>query len=199
MIGLRTARVFSRPMVVGYLPHLTDLPPQLPQIFKSFGINTAILKYSGEKSLVEMAKGIDGTAILISYAAVLPRTSMTDLLDQVTSVRNDLAPYSESGHILFLQKWDSDQILHVIPEIQRTLHDDAFHSNPLAYVKAIEASRDTALSGSASPFTGKGFKGPAEPLLLEPLAAWADALPSFPDELHLRNPRTALLKLWQYA
>jgi hypothetical protein len=214
MIGTRTARVFGKPMMVGYLPHLTELPPQLPQIFKSFGIKTAVIGYEPGKPLVEQVRGIDGTVMLVSRAGKPHPPSgwpapdsergsqaiSADLLEQVSWLRGEMAPYSESGHILLITDVASSDLLELIPDIQRNLHDDAFHSNPLAYAKAIDATRDVVSTSSLPLNSERGLGGEvnsAKLLELETLAAFADALPPLPTDQHLRNPRTAIQKLWK--
>jgi len=129
MIGLRTARVFGPPMTVAYLPEIHLLPNYLPQILKGFGIDTLIIPRQADDQPTEMIwEGDDGTQILLG--------TFSSLVDDMVSMRDRLAPYSESGHLLVISTGQAG-LTPSLSAIQTTLNDDVFHSNLMGYAKAL--------------------------------------------------------------
>ncbi len=140
MIGLRTARVFGRPMFVGYLPDAVCLPGQLPQILKSFGIDTAIMGRTASDQAVEASwEGIDGTRIATGQT---PQRAPVDSLESLKKLRTELAPYSQAGHLFIRSPWavswsEHADFFKLLPELQAQSQDAVFQSNPTAYAAAI--------------------------------------------------------------
>ncbi len=200
MLGLRTARVFGRPLMVGYLPYPhAVLPGQLPQILKGFGIDTAIVLRRDEAgSLETIWEGIDGTQIVLGRAALLTAGQ------PITALRQSLAPYSQAGHLLLLDALNPLETIQIgLPEARRLLHDDIFHSSPDAYAKAIAPySRANKLPIIRSEPCDPCAQLPDEheQLLtqwIEPCAVWAENSTEGKDKIHLRLPRTLIQRLWR--
>ncbi|MCC7449217.1 MAG: hypothetical protein IT324_17490 [Anaerolineae bacterium] len=129
MIGLRTARVFGPAMTVAYLPEIHLLPNYLPQLLKGFGIDTLIIPRQADDQPTEMIwEGDDGTQILLG--------TFSPLDDDLIAMRERLAPYSESGHLLVISQ-EQAGLTPVLSTIQPTPTDDSFHSNLMGYAKAL--------------------------------------------------------------
>lgn len=129
MIGLRTARVFGPPMTVAYLPEVHVLPDYLPQILRGFGIEAIVIPRLSDDQPTEMIwEGDDGTQILLGTFAPLE--------DDVVAMREQLAPYNESGHLLVINQ-EQAGLTASLPAMQTALADDMFHSNPMGYAKAL--------------------------------------------------------------
>lgn len=210
LLGLRTARVFGRPILIGYLPEAVGLSDQMPQIFKSFGIHTAII---GPIPRLDQPtelrwRGRDGTEILVGYQREL------QWQDQLTARRNRLAPYTDSGQLLLLSALDMKH-LDTLSTVQRELHDEVFQSHPATYAHAIESY---ARSHSIPTVSGKdAFGNPSavanwqkltmqntafECLLtqwVEPLAVWSEYLETNTAEANrsFRRPHALIQKLWR--
>jgi alpha-mannosidase len=211
LIGQRTVRVFGPPMPVGYLPERCGLPEIMPQVFKGFGIETALAARGPEnrEMLEQRWQGDDGTQILLGHRLIGA---------PIQTLRGAAAPYSESGHVLLCYPWLSDpsraarlDFLKTLPAAQVELRDDVFHSHPAAYARALQSyarSHDLPLLREMSPapeptappdwVRDQGTEG--ERLLaqvLEPLLAWGEYLESGDVETHIRRPQALIRKLWQ--
>ncbi|MEP7288650.1 MAG: glycosyl hydrolase-related protein [Chloroflexota bacterium] len=207
MIGLRTARVFGQPMLVGYLPHWRKIAGQLPQILKGFGINSVIVGHVEADSLEVLCTGIDGTQIIVSQLrSPEPSNSMTlTVNDGFEDERHQLAPYSQSGHLLLIRPWywfssrkDRLRLFQTMPTAQMALHDDVFHSNPAAYAKAIQANREPlseVVLTSAVPDDKPADWTPMQSL--EMLSAWVENMKPLASEWQFRHPQTLLQTLWK--
>ncbi len=207
MIGLRTARVFGRPMLVGYLPWCSSPPSQLPQILKGFGIDCAILACSPRDQPMEsIYVGGDGTRIVNANL----RDAVLGQDQSIPEQRAAHAPYSESGHLMLPYVWEMSRTrqerlswLYSLPAAQRQLHDSVFHSTPSAYAKAIElygsAHAYPDLPSSPLPPTPPQFER-IENLLarrVDPLLAWAESLPTMEEPRRITRPQLLLQKLWR--
>lgn len=205
MIGMQTADVFGRPMMVGYMPNDSNLPGYLPQIFRSFGIEVAISgRVDADQSNELRWIGDDGTEILLGQI----RQGVVPTGVSILNLRNDAAPYAESGHILLSFNWKMNQpaarrlsLLQSIPDTQIALHDNVFHSHPPAYAKAIQSYAQTRpvpkihSHKKASTHYGTEF---VLTRVLEPLMAWVEALgPSDPEGISVRRPQYLLQQLWK--
>lgn len=210
LIGLRTARIFGRPMLVGFLPACSAPPAQLPQILKGFGVDSALLGSGPVESAIEsIFEGDDGTKIICATL----RDGLLSLDTPVADGRAAQAPYSESGHVLLPYIWDMElsrrerlNWLYSLPQAQRQLHDSVFHSAPSAYTEALRlyanvhplpeligVPRDQNMVPSDSYFH-------LESLLarwLDPLLAWAENLNDLPEVRRVRRPQHLLQKLWR--
>jgi Glycosyl hydrolases family 38 N-terminal domain len=214
MIGLRTARVFGRPMLVGYLPHIDVLPGYVPQILKAFGINSVIASPGIYNQPIEMAwEGDDGTHIVLSD---LRQEAVLDSGKSIPEARRKLAPFSESGHLLLLRLRAVNAphqqrlaFFEPLTAAQVELHDDVFSSNPAAYAQAVEAYAranslpvvygdlgSDALSEDAGECSIKSRN--AEALLtqvIEPFSVWSEKQQS-PDHF-ISRPQAFIQKLWR--
>ncbi len=219
LIGLRTARVFGHPMLVGYMPNARGLPSQLPQILRSFGIQAVIIGGKHENQTIEVSwEGRDGTKLILINLLEEPSKKPTLSLK---SLRKRLAPFSESGHLLLLHSgylhipFHARKRLFSSLQIARTkLPDDVFHSNPMAYAKAVEthAQRNPfpAIQGEfrrawladlfSLKLTAKSRNVETEHLLtqwIEPFSAWAEQLEPLDEDWHMRRPQVLIQKLWR--
>src|SRR5260221_1661394 len=147
MWGLRTADVFGRPMMVGYMPYTNRLHGYLPQIFKAFGIEVAISDCIDPNKSSELSWiGDDGTQIILAQL----QKGTIPLAQSIAELRAGAALYSESGQLLLPYEWGMNQLraerlelLGAIPATQKASHDKVFHSHPAAYAKAIQDYRQT--------------------------------------------------------
>ncbi len=202
MIGLRTARVFGRPMTVAYLPETPGLPGHLPQILLSFGIDTVIAR--GEFPVESTWQGSDGSQVTLSgIHGFAPETPIPE-------IRKQTAPDNLSGHLLIVNPWTPDtplaarlEFLHSLPAIQAHLHDSVFHSTPAAYARAIQAKRREFPTICGDLGTLAPLDDAAAEIVkfitqrLEPLLAYVELLPPREGERQLRRPQILLQKLWR--
>lgn len=221
MIGLRTARVFGRPLNVAYMPVAAWLPGQMPQILRGFLIDTAILAGRDEEPASELRwSGTDGTQIVVGQLWDAQPNYGLGLKKR----RDAIAPYSQSGHLLLVNIWrrpyKPDQIealVNALTAAHSEFHDDVFHSSLAAYAGAIEkALRDQSVLvpevRGELPLTRsrqgilsarlwiKRRNTEVERLLtrwIEPFSAWAETLSPASVDLHLRHPQTVIQKAWR--
>ena len=204
MLGLRTADVFGRPMMVGYMPYTNRLPGYLPQIFKAFGIEVAISDCIDPNKSSELSWiGDDGTQIILAQL----QKGTIPLAQSIAELRAGAALYSESGQLLLPYEWGMNQLraerlelLGAIPATQKASHDKVFHSHPAAYAKAIQTYAQThplpiIYSGSTAENDDPGEF--ALTRLLEPLVAWAAALETLETDEFIRRPQYLLQQLWK--
>ncbi len=212
MIGLRTARVFGPPMLVGYLPDAQTLPGYLPQILKGFGIEAVIISWQADDQPTEMIwAGDDGTQIMVG--------SLSNIESELVHWREKLAPYSESGHLLLSHHWNMRatrqqrlDILNALPAAQVELRDDVFSSSMAAYARAIETFARTNPLPAKQPDqadeqnisrAGNAMRhrsAVAERLLtqvVEPSLVWAENEPSDNREWQIQRPQMLIQQLWR--
>ncbi len=222
LIGLRTARVFGPPMLVGYLTDVLGAPAYLPQILKGFGIEVLVVSqprpYQEIPLPAEFAwHGDDGSEILAGNMLELgPRM-------QIEAARERLAPTCESGHLLL-----SYPVYPVYPGIGTTevldsmslarsqLHDDLFHSSPAAFSRALLSYAKSSPLPTVNGALGGGSSAHIELLSnirrsreterllaeeIDPLLAWAENTPAVRDSPLVRRPhrrpQTIRQRLWR--
>ena len=206
LLGLRTCRVFGRPLMTGYLPGIPAqrLPGFLPGVLKGFGIETAILAADDGAPLEGELLGDDGTR--------LPFGSVID--GAGGGIARGAYAHSISGHALVACPWFSSPsrqarlaFLRAVPDLKGAPQDDAFHSSPEGYAAALRKL----------PLVGDGLHclqldespaspDPADPLaamarrlcaVVEPLAVLGEHAAPLDDEWHLRRPVAAIRAMWQ--
>jgi hypothetical protein len=220
MIGLRTARVFGRPLLVGLVPDVLGLPAKLPQILKGFGIDTAVVLRGIDDQPLELTwQGDDGSQITLCNlrdAEITPE-------ETIPGQRHRLAPYSATGHLLLFKSLDrsyeqNSEFLRSLPAAQVELTDAVFHSSPGAFAKAVTASVPHGAlpvihgtSREAGDFSFERVYPPYDILHylnneamerfltheLEPVIVWAEQLPPRENEVHLRRPQQLLQRMWR--
>jgi hypothetical protein len=222
LIGLRTARVFGRPMLVGYVPNAMALPGQWPQILKGFGIDTVITRGAADQPAELRWEGDDGTPLIVGQVGdqsqIAPGVP-------VAAARQKLVPYSASGHLLLLYAWNMRlplkqrlDYLKSLAQIQVELHDSIFHSHPAAYAQAIHTyakanplptvhgqldatadNDDPVLDDTAGRSIARRC-AEAERLLvevIEPRAVWAEYQNAEVGEGFICRPQTFIQRLWR--
>jgi hypothetical protein len=191
-------------MMVGYTPKIGVIPAYLPQIFRAFGIEVAISGYVDRSQPIElMWVGDDGTEIVLGQL----RPGIVFTTTSIVSLRSLIAPFSESGHILFAHKWkywhgtDAPlKLLQTMPEAQTVLHDSIFHSHPVAYAKAIQTYAQThPLPKFRSPQEEFNIDAAEWALtrVLEPLMAWTESFEHIGTEMSIRQPQYLIQQLWK--
>jgi hypothetical protein len=196
MIGLRTARVFGPPMLVGYVADSCNTSGWLPQILKGFGIEVAVISSQDSPGLPRefIWQGNDGSKIVASrFPAVTAE-------DSIQSLREKLAPYCDSGHLLLPFRWNAGaSVPAAISAVQVEVRDDIFHSTPAAYAKALKTyAQANPLpvihpSGESPPDTDTSQRALTD--LIEPFCVWAEYAGQYDD--FIERPHRLLERLWR--
>lgn len=145
--GAATAAEFGDRMDVGYLPDPFGHVGQMPQILRGLGISWAALRRGLDDEPTELWwEAPDGSSVLLAYlrdgygnAAALP-TTKKDFVERLRQLRDSLAPYSATNHILLLDGTDHHEAQPEIPELvaaaSRRL--DVCHDSLTGYMMAIQ-------------------------------------------------------------
>ena len=120
LYGLRISQEFGSPMLVGYCPDQFGQIAQLPQIFKGFNINSAIIGRGIKDGFAEHNwHGLDGSSILAvalthwyNNAQRLPENGLKDYIE---GIYKNQSPTSKSKHILLMNGCD-----HLFPQTNLT-------------------------------------------------------------------------------
>jgi hypothetical protein len=204
ILGIQTAGVFGNPMRVGYLPKINKLPRYLPQILKGFDIEVAVTACIDDTQSTELLwVGDDGTQIALGQV----RQGIVPIDTSIASIRTDVAPYADAGHLLLLYAWDMKhphierlELLNAIPATVNALHDSVFHSHPMAYAKAIQKyaeANSLPKIYSVSEQTSYSRAEWALTRVIEPLMTWAEALEALDGDRSIRRPQYLLQQLWK--
>jgi alpha-mannosidase len=151
--GDRTCRNYSPKMMVGYIPDPFGHIGQMPQILRGFGIETACVQRGLSDQPCEFWwEAPDGSRVFMAYlrdgygnAALLPASEPERFTALVREVRDNLAPYSASDHLLLMYGTDHMQ---PPPETARAIActkgkldgDKLVHSTLPAYIAAVQKS-----------------------------------------------------------
>ena len=151
--GDRTCRNYGPKMMVGYIPDPFGHIGQMPQILRGFGIETACVQRGLSDQPCEFWwESPDGSRVLMAYlrdgygnAALLPASEPERFTALVREVRDNLAPYSASDHLLLMYGTDHMQ---PPPETARAIActkgkldgDKLVHSTLPAYIAAVQKS-----------------------------------------------------------
>ncbi|MCJ7585183.1 MAG: hypothetical protein MUO30_10500, partial [Anaerolineales bacterium] len=151
--GDRTCRNYGPKMMVGYIPDPFGHIGQMPQILRGFGIETACVQRGLSDQPCELWwESPDGSRLFMAYlrdgygnAALLPASEPERFTALVREVRDNLAPYSASDHLLLMYGTDHMQ---PPPETARAIActkgkldgDKLVHSTLPAYIAAVQKS-----------------------------------------------------------
>jgi len=151
--GDRTCRNYGPKMMVGYIPDPFGHIGQMPQILRGFGIETACVQRGlSDQPCDFWWESPDGSRVLMAYlrdgygnAALLPASEPERFTALVREVRDNLAPYSASDHLLLMYGTDHMQ---PPPETARAIActkgkldgDKLVHSTLPAYIAAVQKS-----------------------------------------------------------
>lgn len=195
MIGLRTAHVFGPPMLVGYVTDTGDPSAWLPQVLKGFGIDVAVI---GSRDAVNIPlefiwQGNDGSKIIASrFPAATAEAS-------IQSLREALAPYCASGHLLLPLRWKTvGSIPDAVTAARVEVRDDIFQSTLAAYAKALQTyARANSLPVHTSSESASSIDTSQRALteLIEPFCVWAEHA-GRPDHF-IERPQRLLERLWR--
>ena len=156
----RTGRQFGPLMQVGYVPDPFGHIGQMPQILSGFGITSACVQRGLDDEPCEFLwLAPDGSQVFMAYlrdgysnAAELPNSDPQLFTRELCRMRDSLAPYAASGHILLM--WGTDHkeaspgASRMIAAAQGRLDGDRLvHSSLPAYIEAARA----ALQGQEIP------------------------------------------------
>ena len=141
LIGSHIAREFGCTQKIGYLPDQFGNISQMPQIFKGFGIDNAIMgrgyQLVGDRKMEFIWEGPDGSRLLSSLMAFWYNNAQyfpsapTDALEFAQNLRKTMAEKSLSNHLLLMNGVDH---LAAQPEIG-------------SVISAVQAMFDTANEG----------------------------------------------------
>jgi alpha-mannosidase len=133
--GLRVARQFGEPMMVGYLPDCFGHIAHLPAVLRGFGIENAVIWRGTDESLERTEffwRALDGSEVLTfrlvsgyANARALP-VERQALLDKLQGIREVLEPSASTPYLLLMNGFD--------------------HMPPQAELPAIIATANEALS-----------------------------------------------------
>lgn len=214
LIGLRTARALGgKPLQVGYLPEVSALHSALPQVLKSFGIQSLVFAAPSpdDAPLESVYRGLDGTRSLVGDL----REALISAETTLTTLRDKLAPLSDSGHVLLLSRWaantseaDTTAWLRGLNEAQSALGDDVIVSHPGVYAGALEVNAlnselpalDLHIDLTAEGRMIRDWNVAISRDLLrwvEPFCAWTELAPLARPAHALRRPQTAIQALWR--
>ena len=151
MLGDQICYQFGGKMPVGYVPDPFGHVGQLPQILKGFGIESAAFRRGLDEEPAELWwESPDGSRVLACYlrdgydnAAHLPTNNPDAFVATIQRLRDSLAPYVVSGHLLLLAGTDHQEPQPEIPELvlyanRGQLGDDRLICGSLTdYVQAV--------------------------------------------------------------
>lgn len=150
MLGHRLARGLGGVMKVGYTPDPFGHIGQLPQIFRGFGIDTAVLERGLADEGTELRwEAPDGSQVLLIYlrdgydnAAHLPVDDHSALLEKVKSLKESQAPHSATGHVLLMNGTDHMEPQPGLPtaleRLEGELSDDQIvHGTLPSYIRSV--------------------------------------------------------------
>jgi alpha-mannosidase len=161
MQGDRVARRFGDKMDIGYVPDPFGHIAQLPQILRGFGIEAAVFRRGLAEEPVELWwDAPDGSRVSVSYlrdsydnAARLPTTDPDAFVTAIRVVRDSLAPYTITHHVLLMAGTDHHEAQVELPQLieyanaGRLGSDRLVHSSLGAYIEAMrEAVHKTGTS-----------------------------------------------------
>ncbi len=147
-LGMSVAKVFDQRPTVAFLPAERNLPPQLPQILRSAGIEGLMLPYADGVPQM-MWKALDGSSILLTRYGV----TFTD----INTPRRKLAAEAPIRHLPLIFPLYGDSVTTVQTTVQnarRDLVDDVTQSTFELYVKAVQNCREV---DDLSAFTPKEY------------------------------------------
>ncbi|MHB8748865.1 MAG: glycoside hydrolase family 38 N-terminal domain-containing protein [Aggregatilineales bacterium] len=216
-LGLRTARTFGLACEVVYLPGGGGAIAQLPQLLRGFRLDSIVLvRGAGESPAEFVWEAPDGSQALVAYM----REGIDPLNDDsLQDVRERLAPYAASGHLLIPNRVAdparADALPGILAAAKTALPDTAFQSTLPGYVDAIRplmrqlpVVRGELRSPARFPLdTGtlttrlwiKQRSHVLETLLtrwVEPFTAWAESLDGHTTE-RIRHPQAAIERAWR--
>lgn len=160
--GIKRAKEFGDPMLVGYAPDTFGHNAQMPQIYKQFGIESTFFwrgfsELKTDKSDFEWEGG-DGTKIIgINLAtgyqgAKYLESDKAELSSRLNKIMSVLDRYSASHNRLIMNGHDQMPIQQNIKEIQHTIkelypEDDVLISDFETYVEEVKKSELQVVCG----------------------------------------------------
>lgn len=153
LIGHRIARRFGRVTKVGYIPDQFGNISQMPQIFREFGIDNAILgrglQLTDDRKMEFLWEGSDGTQILASLMAFWYNNAQRfpyetgQAVEYVKRIRDAMAPKAATPYLLLMNGVDHLEAQAGLPDILRhvneQLKDDRLvHSTLPDYVSDVK-------------------------------------------------------------
>jgi mannosylglycerate hydrolase len=230
--GRRISRQFGTEMPVGYIPDPFGHIGQMPQILRGFDIETAsVMRGLADEPCEFWWQSPDGSKVLMSFlrggygnAAGILNSSLHFFSTEVSRLRDNLAPYSASSHLLLMQGTDHMEPHPGTPEaidyVSGKLNGTRLiHSTLPDYFCALLAS----LNGKDLPVVeGELRSSKLTPLLpavlstriwikqrnracenllekyAEPFSVWAHWMPGIhPAASTLRSPAAVLRQAWR--
>lgn len=216
-LGLQTARTFGLACEIAYLTGGGGGIAQLPQLLRGFRFDSiTLMRGAGESPTEFVWEAPDGSQVLVAYM----REGIEPLvIDSLPNVRERLAPYAASGHLLILNDVTNLSNVDMLPEkliaVKQTLPDTAFQSTLPGYVDAIRPlmrhlptvhgelrslARFPLDTGTlTSRLWIKQRAHAVETLLtrwVEPFTAWSEAFNSAATG-QLHHPQAAIERMWR--
>ncbi|MDD5368065.1 MAG: glycoside hydrolase family 38 C-terminal domain-containing protein [Anaerolineaceae bacterium] len=151
--GAATCARFGPRMMIGYTPDPFGHISQLPQILCGFGIEDACLQRGLSDEPTELWwQSPDGSNVFLAYqregygnAANLPVKDTARALAEVTTLRDTLAAYSASAHLLIMHGTDHMEPVEETADLIQYLNhhldgDQVVHSTLPKYIQAARQS-----------------------------------------------------------
>jgi mannosylglycerate hydrolase len=154
MRGLRTARRFGEPMMVGYLPDCFGQIAHMPTLLRGFGIENAVIWRGADESLAKTEffwRAPDGSEVLTVHLAdgygnanALP-AEREALLEAIRGIRETLEPCATTPYLLLMNGTDHTpaqlKLAAIIATANEALSDaELVHGNlPMLFAGIREA------------------------------------------------------------
>lgn len=152
LAGRREAKLYGKPMPVGYSPDPFGHIGQMPQILNGFGIQSAVLMRGLEDEPCELWwEAPDGSRVLLAFlhdgyanAASLPVSQPEVFLSEVQRVADELRPHAAASHLLLMQGNDhlppfAGTPIAVAYANERLEGDRLIHSTLPEYLDAVRS------------------------------------------------------------
>lgn len=165
LIGHRIAQEFGACQKLGYLPDQFGNISQMPQIFRGFGIDNAIVgrgyQLVGERKMEFLWQSPDGSQVLTSLMAHWYNNAQrfpadpTEAQRYALGIRDRMAPLSATSSLLLMNGVDhleaQDNLGPILTELQKSLPEDTSitHATLPHYIDAIReeiAQKQIAIS-----------------------------------------------------
>lgn len=163
LIGTRIAHQFGACAAVGYLPDQFGNLSQMPQIFRGFGIDNAIMgrgyQRVGDRKMEFLWKSPDGSQVTASLMAYWYNNAQHVPEDPeqaqkyIEELHDRMAAHSVSSHLLLMNGVDhlepQQSLSPILKELNQRLQggDRIIHSTVEAYINAVK--KEIAENGTA--------------------------------------------------
>lgn len=165
LYGLKLARRYGEPLMVGYLPDSFGNISQMPQILRGFGIDNAVFgrginRYDPEKAADPGAepgevgykseliwRGPDGSEVLGVFMANWYSNAMdipsepAEAAEFLAAARDNALRYATTGELLLMNGCDHtptrSDVGRVLQAVAPLLDDEIVHSDMAGYIRAL--------------------------------------------------------------